>query len=436
MAVRYETERLSKFYASQLMRILLVNQAFYPDVVSSGQHLTDLAVSLAHVGHDVTVVAAASGYDDPSRRFPYREKWKGVDVIRIAATHLGKANRCRRAIDFASFLVLCSLRLLALGSFDVIVAMTSPPLISVLAALLARFKGGRFVFWVMDLNPDEAIAAGWLTSGSHTTRLLENLLRFSLRRASKVVVLDRFMKDRILTRGIDTAKVMTLPPWAHDDDVLFDADARESFRREHGLADKFIVMYAGNHSPCHPLDTLLHGAFKLRTCHAIRFVFVGGGSAVDKVRRFAGAHQLQNIIQLPYQPLCALSATLSAADLQIITLGDPFVGIVHPCKIYNTLRVGSPVLYIGPPESHVADLSSRVPYGMIQSLRHGDVRGVVDCIVDACRRWRPDQGRTPFGSEYSKDVLLPQLVTVITGKDAVQRGAAPALGVKDSWQTN
>ena len=41
------------------MRILLLNQAFYPDVVSSGQHLTDLAVSLAHVGHDVTVVAAA-----------------------------------------------------------------------------------------------------------------------------------------------------------------------------------------------------------------------------------------------------------------------------------------------------------------------------------------------------------------------------------------
>src|SRR5436309_6222216 len=177
-------------FASQLMRILLLNQAFYPDVVSSGQHLTDLAVSLAHVGHDVTVVAAASGYDDPSRRFPYREKWKGVDVIRIAATHLGKANRWRRAIDFASFLVLCSLRLLTLGSFDVIVAMTSPPLISVLAALLARFKGGQFISWVMDLNPDEAIAAGWLTSGSYTTRLLENLLRFSLCSASKVVVLD------------------------------------------------------------------------------------------------------------------------------------------------------------------------------------------------------------------------------------------------------
>ena len=156
---------------------------------------------------------------------------------------------------------------------------------------------------------------------------------------------------------------------------------------------------------------------------------------MEKVRRFAETHQLSNIVQVPYQPLSALAAALSAADLHIVTLGDPFVGIVHPCKIYNILRVGCPVLYIGPAESHVADLASRIPYGMIQSLRHGDVGGVVDCIVDAYRRWSPDQGRKPFGSEYWKDALLPQLVTVITGKDT-QRGTAPVLGVKDSWQTS
>jgi len=422
-------------FASQRMRILLLNQAFYPDVVSSGQHLTDLAVSLAQLGHDVTVIAAASGYDDPSRRFRRREIWQGINVVRIPAARLGKAKRWRRALNFASFLASCSVRLLTLGSFDVIVAMTSPPLISVLAALVVRLRGGRLVFWVMDLNPDEAIAAGWLTAGSYMSRLLENFLRFSLRRASKVVVLDRFMKDRVLTRGIDPAKLTTIPPWTHDDAVMFDAAAREGFRRLHGLADKFVVMYAGNHSPCHPLDTLLHAACELRTQETITFVFIGGGSSVEKVRRFAETHQLSNIVQVPYQPLSALAAALSAADLHIVTLGDPFVGIVHPCKIYNILRVGCPVLYIGPAESHVADLASRIPYGMIQSLRHGDVGGVVDCIVDAYRRWSPEQGRQSFGREYSKDALLPQLVTVITGKDT-QRGTAPALTVKDSWQTN
>src|SRR5207245_10794750 len=143
----------------------------------------------------------------------------------------------------------------------------------------------------------------------------------------------------------------------------------------------------------------------------------GGGSSVEKVRRFAETHLLSNIVQVPYQPLSALAAALSAADLHVVTLGDPFVGIVHPCKIYNILRVGSPVLYIGPPESHVVDLASRVPYGMIQSLRHGDVGGVVGCIVAAYRRWSRDQGRKPFGSERWKRALLPQVVKVMQGKE-------------------
>ena len=65
------------------VRILLLNQAFYPDVVSSGQHLTDLAVSLSQAGPDVTAVAASSGYDDANRRFRYHENWKGIDIIRI-----------------------------------------------------------------------------------------------------------------------------------------------------------------------------------------------------------------------------------------------------------------------------------------------------------------------------------------------------------------
>jgi len=418
------------------VRILLLNQAFYPDVVSSGQHLTDLAVSLAQDGHEVTAVAASSGYDDPGRRFRYREKWNGIDIIRIPGIRLGKAGRWRRAVDFGSFLTLCLLRLLTLKSFDVIVAMTSPPLICMLAALLARLKAGRFVFWVMDLNPDEAIAAGWLMSGSRTERLLETFLRFSLTSATNVVVLDRFMKERVLARGIDPVKVLTIPPWAHDDEVTFDADAREKFRAVHRLANKFVVMYAGNHSPCHPLDTLLDAARELRECEAICFVFVGGGSGVEKIRAFAESHQLRNILQLPYQPLSGLGGVLSAADLQVVVLGNLFVGIVHPCKIYNILRVASPVLYIGPRDSHIVDLASRLPQKVIRSHNHEDLSGVVDSIVDAFKNWNRIQRGEALGGEYSKGVLLPQLLDVITGGHRLTSGTTAVFKGEDSWQVS
>src|SRR6185503_13613460 len=165
----------------------------------------------------------------------------------------GKTSRWRRALNFGSFMLLCSLRLLVLRRFDVVVALTSPPLISFLAALFVKLKGGSFCFWVMDLNPDEAIAAGWLEQNSATSRVLQRMLNYSLKVATRTIVLDRFMKERVVAKGVDATRVAIVPPWSHDDHVAYSATGREEFRQRHGLADKLVVMYSGNHSPCHPL---------------------------------------------------------------------------------------------------------------------------------------------------------------------------------------
>src|SRR5437868_6278552 len=115
------------------MKVLLINQCFYPDVVSTAQHLTDLAVGLAELGHEVTVVCSSRGYDTPESRFAKREVWKGISIIRIPCSGLGKKAKWRRAIDFGSFLISCALRMIFLPRFDLVVGMTSPPLISFLA---------------------------------------------------------------------------------------------------------------------------------------------------------------------------------------------------------------------------------------------------------------------------------------------------------------
>ena len=179
------------------MRILLLNQCFHPDVAATGQYLTELALALTERGHDVTVIASRNGYDDPSVTFPRRETWRNIRIIRLATFALGKKGRARRALNFASFFFSGALRLLRLRRFDVVIALTSPPLISWLGSLFVRLKGGRMVFWVMDLNPDEAIAAGWLKGNSIAARVLESFLRSSMRHSAKIVALDRFAKHVI-----------------------------------------------------------------------------------------------------------------------------------------------------------------------------------------------------------------------------------------------
>jgi colanic acid biosynthesis glycosyl transferase WcaI len=387
------------------MKILLMNQAFHPDVVSTGQHAADLAVELAAAGHQVTVITGRRAYDDSRKQFAPREVWRGIRIIRISVLGLGKSSPWRRAADFASFSTICLLRMLLLPRFDLVIALTSPPLISALGAFLTRIKGGKFVFWVMDLNPDEAIAAGWLRADSWIGRLLAAILQFSLQHSDRLIALDRFMAQRLIAKGVPERKLAVIPPWSHDEAVLPDPAGREAFRREHRLDGKFVVMYSGNHSPCHPLDTVLAAAERLRERTDIVFCFVGGGSEFPKVRHFAVTRNLPNIRSIPYQPLDKLSASLSAADLHLVVMGDPFVGIVHPCKVYNIRGLGIPFLYIGPEPSHVTELAPAARF------RHGDVEGVAR-FLSGCPT-HPIPAALNVQGEFSQQALLTRMVGAI-----------------------
>lgn len=382
-------------------------------MVSTAQHLTDLATELSNRGHAVTVLTSDRGYDEPTLRFKRRERWKGITVIRIPSLSWGKNSKWKRAANFSSFLLFCAFRMLVIPRVDAVVALTSPPLISFLAALHARFTGARLYCWIMDLNPDEAIVAGWLKEKSITTQLLKRMMNYSLRRAEKVVVLDRFAKDRMRDKGVAGERIAVLPPWSHSDLVSYSSYGRQEFRNTHGLDGKFVVMYSGNHSPCHPLDTLLEAALTLRDRSNVVFCFVGGGSEQQKVRRFAEQHQLASIKCLPYQTLDGLSASLSAADLHVVVMGDPFVGIIHPCKVYNIMAIGSPMLYIGPAESHVTDLAPQFN-GQLLTAKHNEHDTVVSHIIRASlssseRRQQQSNNKSP----YSKEVLLPQLCAIV-----------------------
>jgi colanic acid biosynthesis glycosyl transferase WcaI len=479
------------------MKILLLNQTFYPDVVSTAQHLKDLAIGLAEKGHEVTVLCSNRAYDDLQKRFPPRESWRPsifnpppgstgdspkdshpdpqslilnplpgstgvspvdsrvsresqspnkqefpIEIHRVGSLGLGKSAKWKRAADFASFFLAATLKTLRLPRHDAVIALTSPPLISLLGARLAKRWRGRFFYWVMDLNPDEAIAAGWLRPNSFAAKILNAISNYSLRHARKVIVLDRFMQQRIEAKGIATDKIEIIPPWSHDDEVKMDFSGRDKFRKAHGLETKFVVMYSGNHSPCHPLETLLNAAKTLGSTAAsavpfdvsskdlildsrlstldssIVFCFIGGGSEWRKIqsaiRNSKFDIQNSNLLCLPYQPFNELSASLSAADLHVVVMGDPFVGTIHPCKIYNVLNIGAPLLYVGPTTGHVPDIFKNKDAHFF-SAAHGDVPTVVNHIrcAQQNRVTLPLCEMQEIGKNFAKDKWLPRFIQLI-----------------------
>ena len=62
------------------------------------------------------------------------------------------------------------------------------------------------------------------------------------------------MAQRLIAKGVPERKIAVIPPWSHDAASRASGGPR-GVPPEHGLDGKFVVMYSGNHSPCHPLDT-------------------------------------------------------------------------------------------------------------------------------------------------------------------------------------
>ena len=356
---------------------LILSQVYVPDPASVGQHVADAAAELVRRGWRVRVYAAANGYDDPSKKYPKRETLDGVDIVRLPFSSFGKSSIAVRLLAQWLFLAQAFLRALFTRNLRAVMVSTSPPFCGFAGALLSKLRRVPVKYWLMDLNPDQMIAMGKISPTSFSAKVFDFFNRTILRQASDIVVLDRFMGDRVNRKLNVAAKISTMPPWPHEEEVTNLPHADNPFRKAHNLDGKFVVMYSGNHSPANPIKTVLDAAEELQDVPNLVFMFIGGGGGKKEVDDRV-ARGVKNIRSLPYQPLNQLKYSLSAADVHVVSIGDAVVGIVHPCKVYGAMAMSRPILLLGPNPCHVSDLIEQHQIGW--HLPHGDTRAAVDTI--------------------------------------------------------
>ncbi|BAM04455.1 glycosyltransferase family 4 protein [Phycisphaera mikurensis] len=342
------------------MRILILSQTYVPDAPAVGQYMHDAAVELARRGHDVVAVAASKSYEDSSQTYPKRETLDGVRVRRLGFSSFGKGSMAVRLLGGCSFTAQAALRVLGGRRFDVTLVSTSPPMAPLAALALRACRRTPYVFWAMDINPDQMVAMGKCAADSTPAWLFESMIRATLKHAARVCTLDRFMAERLAAKVPDAAlqeRLHVQPPWPMDAHLDPVPHAENPFRAEHGLDGKTVVMYSGNISDAHPIDAVLEAAERVRDADGLRFVFIGAGGGWQKIRDRAAERGLASVVTLPYQPLEKIRYSLSAADVHLVAMGGAMSGIVHPCKVYGVLKVHRPLLAMAPADSHVAEIA-------------------------------------------------------------------------------
>jgi glycosyltransferase involved in cell wall biosynthesis len=383
------------------VQILLINQFFWPDLAATSQLLTDLVGHMASQGHDVTVICARHSYAgaDCTQQPPAR-------IVRVPDLPFAR-GRLARPLSYLSFLVLAAWAACRVPKQDIVITMTTPPLLGVVGLLVQKLRGVKHYIWEMDLYPDAAVGLQVLSARSPLTRFMAFVADSVRRRASAVIVLGECMRARVIAHGIAPERVVIAENWS-DGTLLRPAAQRQS--------GPLTIIYPGNLGLAHDVGTLTYAMRELKSDAGIRYLFVGGGARIEELKGSCLAAGVESASFLPYCSRDLLNNLLSEAHIGLVTQTDASLGSVVPSKAYSLMAAGLPILFVGPAESTVAAMIRRFDCGW--ELRCGDGPGLVRTLreLESSRELVVEAGaraREAFLAHYDKPVGVRRVCNVL-----------------------
>jgi glycosyltransferase involved in cell wall biosynthesis len=333
------------------VHILILNEYYPPDTSATAKMVSIVAEALAQK-HRVTVVAGRPSYD-PDERYPYsllrRTVRNGVTVECVGSTAFSRHKMGGRVSNYLSYLALAVPRALAIRA-DVILSMTDPPVAGIAGAFVAWLKRRSFVYNIRDMYPDMALGGG-IVGDRAWVRLWEKMHRQVLRRARRVIVLGDDMRERILRKGIEPARVVVVRDGTAIPKTL--AEQSHPIAREIRCGFPFAAVHAGNLGFYGAWDTLLQAA-RLLEKENIGLIFVGEGANRERLQQ--AAQSSSNVRFLPFRPAAEIPLVMAAGDVHIICVRRGLEGVVVPSKLYSVLAAGRPVLAVAAEESDVVQI--------------------------------------------------------------------------------
>jgi len=293
---------------------------------------------------------------------------------------------------------------LAAGRVDAVVSATSPPLLVVIAAGIAKIRRARHYHWLFDMYPELATALGEIRAG-RAAGLFSAATRWAYRGADCVVALDQDMADRLKGYGV-TARIM--PPWVLQ--PLLDARGSTAMETRASNPAEPIWIYSGNLGRAHEWQTLLDAQGLIEAAGLPwRLVFQGGGPSWPAAREYAARLGLSRCDWKPYVPEGQLPASLMAADVLVVTQKPETCGLLWPSKLALVTSLPRRILWVGPVDRAIARDLGGLPQAGI--FAPGDAEGVAKWL-EVAGPGRPITVRDPAAARTAG---LAEWVQMIAG---------------------
>ena len=334
---------------SKKLRLIVLCPHFEPDMAPTGVVMTRIVHELAARGHELHVVTSLPWY----RKHQVETGWAGA-LWRVEKTSWGsisrvqpfagqtKSNLLRRTIGFILFSYFVGVRALFAGRFwrrvDGVLAMSPPLTLGLIGWHTKLFRGGKLVFNIQDVFPDAAVETGAI-SNQRVIAAASWLERISYQRSDSVVLLSDDLANNV-QRKLDQKfhkRIKVIPNFV-DTQAIVPMSRLTNYRRELGIDESLVVMYAGNVGFSQSLELMIEAA---RVLPDVVFVINGEGAARNSLE--AKAQTLRNVKFGDYQDASRLSEVLATGDLHVVPLRRGLGSVSVPSKTYSILAAGRPI---------------------------------------------------------------------------------------------
>ena len=326
--------------------ILIVCMHFHPVQF----RVNDIAYELVERGYQVTVVTGIPNYPQGKFNTGYswfknrREKYKGVDIIRIPIIPRGN-NSFSLILNYYSFLFFgFFFSILSKVKADhVFIYGTSPLLKANVGLRYAHLKKIPSTLYVMDLWPDSIQYAGGIDNKqilSHLSHVMKRIYQ----KSTTVLTSSKSYIPEIMKLGIEPQKIEFWPQYAES---FYNSSNLETIEVEIIKDERLNLIFAGTIGIAQGLEILIDTSEELKIQNIlVRFILLGDGRAKTKLLESIENRKLSDYFQfIDKKPASMMPYYFAQSDAALLTLLEsPLFEKTIPAKLQSYMAYGIPVL--------------------------------------------------------------------------------------------
>lgn len=300
-----------------------------------------------------------------------------------------------------------------------VVSGTNPLFLMVLMAILKIFKPFKWYLLVHDVFPQNLVPAGILKKNSIIFKFLNSIFNIVYMQADHIIVIGRDM-EKVLREKKYKKEITVIPNWVDFGEIELLDKSDSPFIKKLNWENDIVFQFFGNIGRVQGIDHLLQAIHLVKNPQA-KFLFIGGGSAIDLVNNYINSNQNvnDNIAYIGELSSSQRSLGLSSCDVAIVTLAEGMFGLGVPSKAYFSMAANRPILAIMDKDAEVACMVKEHQIGWVESSNQAQQLALlIDEICEKKLVTNMVSSRTTLEKYYHQDILLEKFIRILRADNA------------------